>query len=146
MAYVTVEDDTASIEMLAFSKVINEHGSYLRENSPVIVTGRLSVREDKDPQILINRARPITDVTEGYRPLEEVLPKAPLQTLYLKVDHPESKLFRKIRAILQMFPGDSPTVVYFADIKKQSRGTCALEQDMLSELKNVLGEGNVVLK
>jgi len=37
-------------------------------------------------------------------------------------------------------------VLYFADTK-QRRGTrCVLMESMLKELKNVLGEGNVVLK
>ena len=36
MSYVTVEDDTAAIEMLAFSNVISQHGNHLRENSPVV--------------------------------------------------------------------------------------------------------------
>ena len=45
-----------------------------------------------------------------------------------------------------MFPGDSSAVVYFADTK-QRRGTrCAIMDSMLTELKNVLGEANVVLK
>ena len=42
MAYVTVEDDTASMEMLAFSNVLSQYGGYLRENSAVVATGRLS--------------------------------------------------------------------------------------------------------
>ena len=49
MAYVTVEDDTASIELIVFSNALNEHGGYLRENAPVVVVGKLSVREDKEP-------------------------------------------------------------------------------------------------
>ena len=40
MAYVTVEDDTAAIEMLAFSNVLNQFGGYIRENSPVVIVGR----------------------------------------------------------------------------------------------------------
>ena len=64
MAYVTVEDDTASMEMIAFSNVLSEHGGYLKENFPVVVTGRLSQREDKDPQIVINRVRPISDYSQ----------------------------------------------------------------------------------
>ena len=45
-----------------------------------------------------------------------------------------------------MFPGDSTVVLYFADTK-QRRGTrCGIRESMLTELKNVLGEGNVVLK
>ena len=148
MAYVTVEDDTAAIEMLAFSNVIDQYGSYLKENAPVVVTGRLSLRDDKEPQIVINRARPISDfVAEAQRQIPPVPQEPPRnQTLYLRLPSETGSLFPKIRAILNMFPGESATVVYFADTK-QRRGTrCALDGRMLQELKNVLGEANVVLK
>ncbi len=147
MAYVTVEDDTASIEMLAFSSVISQYGGYLRENSPVVITGRLSLREEKEPQIVINRARPMSDF-EKEMPQQQAAP-APQTftgTLYLRLPGEEGKLFPKIRAILNMFPGDNQAVVYFADTR-QRRGTrCALDSRMLQELKNVLGDENVVLK
>ena len=39
MAYVTLEDDTASMELLCFSRVLNESGGYIRENSAVLATG-----------------------------------------------------------------------------------------------------------
>ena len=39
MAYVTLEDDTASVEMLAFSNVLSQFGGYLRENQPVVIVG-----------------------------------------------------------------------------------------------------------
>lgn len=148
MAYVTVEDDTASIEMLAFSNVLGQFGGYLRENSAVVVTGRLSLREDKDPQIVINRARPISDYANGEPPYPEMVqpPQVRQGTVYLRLPTEDGKLFPKIKAILNMFPGDSAAVVYFADTK-QRRGTrCALADPMLGELKNVLGEGNVVVK
>ena len=148
MAYVTVEDATAAMEMLAFSNVLNQYGGYLRENSPVVVTGRLSLRDDKEPQIVINRARPISDFAEG-NPEPQPQPKqnAPRGgTLYLRLPSEEGKLFPKIRAILNMFPGDSGVVLYFADTR-QRRGTrCVIMESLLTELKNVLGEANVVLK
>ena len=148
MAYVTVEDDTASVEMLAFSNVLNQFGGYLRENLPVVVTGRLSLRDDKEPQIVINRARPITDFSE-HPVAEDVPPPQPAVrtgTLYLKLPTETGKLFPKVRAILNMFPGESKTVLYFEDTKIQRGTRCALDQRMLSELENVLGKGNVVVK
>ncbi len=149
MAYVTVEDDTAAIEMLAFSNVLNQYGGYIRENSPVVITGRLSLRDDKEPQIVINRARPISDYADGNPEPQQPAPRqnAPKAgTLYLRLPSEEGKLFPKIRAILNMFPGDSGVVLYFADTK-QRRGTrCAIMDNLLKELKNVLGEANVVLK
>jgi len=150
MAYVTLEDDTAAIEMLAFSNVLNQYGGYLRENSPVVVVGRLSLRDDKEPQIVINRARPISDFANDALAVQEK-PQPPRSTvktgtLYLRLPSEEGKLYPKIRAILNMFPGESSVVVYFADTK-QRRGTrCVIMDSMLTELKNVLGEANVVLK
>ena len=149
MAYVTVEDDTAAIEMLAFSNVLNQYGGYLRENSPVVVTGRLSLRDDKEPQIVINRARPISDFASAKPVLEEPVKRTSAPgtgTLYLRLPGEDQKLYPKIRAMLNMFPGESTVVLYFADTK-QRRGTrCVLMDSLLRELKNVLGEGNVVLK
>jgi DNA polymerase-3 subunit alpha len=148
MAYVTVEDDTASIEMLAFSNVLSQYGGYIRENQPVVITGRLSVRDDKEPQIVINRARPMTDFSEGnMAPEPEIRREPPRQgTLYLRLNSQEDPRYSKVRAILNMFPGNSGAVLFFADTR-QRRGTrCALAQSMLNELKNVLGEENVVIK
>ena len=149
MAYVTVEDDTASIEMLAFSNVLSQYGGYLKENSPVVIVGRLSIRDEKEPQIVINRARPISDYAESTAESAPVpVPdNRPLNgTLYLRLPNAEEKLFRKIRAIVNMFPGDSQVVVYFADTRQRRGARCGLAQSMIGELKNVLGEANVVLK
>ncbi len=146
MAYVTVEDDTASMEMLAFSNVLSQYGGYLRENMPVVITGRLSRRDEKEPQIVINRARPISDYAHGDpepNPQKEPLPAG---KLYLRLPTEAGKLFPKVRAILNMFPGDNGVVVYFADTKFRRGSRCALREPMLRELKNVLGEGNVVVK
>ena len=146
MAYVTVEDDTASMEMLAFSNVLSQYGGYLRENMPVVITGRLSRRDEKEPQIVINRARPISDYAHGDpepNPQKEPLPAG---KLYLRLPTEAGKLFPKVRAILNMFPGDNGVVVYFADTKCRRGSRCALREPMLRELKNVLGEGNVVVK
>ena len=37
MAYVVVEDDTAAIELLCFSRVLDTCGAYLKENQAVVI-------------------------------------------------------------------------------------------------------------
>ena len=149
MAYVTVEDDTAAIEMLGFSNVLSQYGGYLKENSPVVITGRLSIRDEKEPQIVINRARPISDYEnmpeEPVQPVERPKP-APSGTLYLRLPSEDSPLYRKVRAILNMFPGTSPAVLFFADTKVRRGTRCMLAESMLRELHALLGSENVVLK
>ena len=147
MAYVTVEDDTAGIEMLAFSNVLNQFGGYLKENCAVVITGRLSIRDEKEPQIVINRARPISDFADGTAEPEPPRPQPPRTgTLYLKLSSESDPVYRKVKAILNMFPGENGVVLYFADTKIRRGTRCSFGQSMLAELKNVLGEGNVVLK
>lgn len=149
MAYVTIEDDTASIEMLAFSNVLSQFGNYLKENQAVVVSGRLSIREEKEPQIVINRARPISDYADGSSSLEpEQPPKSTVQanTVYLRLPSQDGSLFPKVRAILNMFPGENQAIVFFSDTRARLGKRCQLAPSMLEELKKVLGEGNVVLK
>ena len=143
MAYVTLEDDTAAMEMLAFSNTLNQYGSYIRENEPVVISGRLSMRDDKDPQIVINRIRAMSDFASGGMVHEPVVPET---VLYLRLPSEEGPLFNKIRAMLNMFPGENKTVVYFEDTKIRRGTRCNPDERLIAELINVLGLENVVLK
>ena len=118
----------------------------------MVITGRLSLRDDKEPQIVINRARPMSDFAQ-----EEPEPVVPVQrapeiavrgagTQYLRLPGEDTALYPKVKAILNMFPGDSTAVLFFEDTR-QRRGTrVSLADIMLRELENVLGPGNVVIK
>ena len=159
MAYVTVEDDTAAIELLCFSNVLSQYGAYIQANAPVVITGRLSLREEKEPQIVVNRARPISD----FAPKETFAPPAELPQegaeqqakpqpvllsgkLYLRLPTEDEKLFPKVKAMLSMFPGDSSAVLYFADTGARRGTRCALDSRLISELEDQLGKENVVVK
>ena len=167
MAYITLEDDTAALEMLAFSNVLSQFGGYLKENSPVVITGRLSLRDDKDPQIVINRARPMSDFENGVpeepeeryeryerydrrERREEPRPQNPQllsgSTLYLQLTGESDPRYRKVRAIVNMFPGDGIVKVFFADTRKMRGTRAAFDSRMVAELRRVLGDENVVLK
>ena len=147
MAYVTLEDDTASIEMLAFSNVLSQYGGYLSENSAVVITGRLSIRDEKEPQIVINRARPISDYAERpEQPQEEKSVSASSSTLYLQLSGEDDPRYRKVKAIVNMFPGDGIVKVFFADTRKMRGAKATFDERMICELRNLLGQSNVVLK
>lgn len=147
MAYVTMEDDTGSIELLAFSNVLSQYGSYLREGAAIVVVGRLSIRDEKEPQIVVNRARPIEDYARLPQE-EEPQPVRPTLSgkLYLRLPTESDPRFRKIRAIINMFPGTSQVLVYFTDTKIRRGALCSLDEYMLAELVRLLGKENVVVK
>jgi len=63
MAYLTLGDGAGSIELLAFARVIDNSGGYMQAGETVIASGRLSARDEKEPQIVVETLRPIGDLT-----------------------------------------------------------------------------------
>lgn len=147
MAYVTVEDDTASMELLCFARVLDACGAYLKENQAVVVRGRLSVRDEKAPQVLADSVYPLSTVKGGLPPEkpkgEKVLEG---QTLYLKfpsLDHPA---VRHMKLVFNMFPGTTPVRLVMADTRKVYAASVLLHRALVDEAKETLGEANVVVK
>ncbi len=150
MAYVTVEDDTGSMELLCFSRTLENCGSYLQENQAVVVRGKLSVRDEKAPQLMCDSAWPLTsDLTGIPEGRQEEAPREGGtlgSVLYLRVPSVQSKVFRHLQLVLQMFPGKIPVKVRVADTGKVLGTTCVLRESLLRELRERLGEENVVVK
>ena len=154
MAYVTLEDDTAAMELLTFSNVLERSGSLLTENAAVVAEGRISVRDEKAPQLVVNRFDPLESFTKQAPPPMAAAPRPAAQEqavlqasrLYLRLPSEQSPLFGKVRATLNMFPGNVAAVLYFADTGVRRGTQCGLRGDMLQELRALLGEDSVVLK
>ncbi len=139
MAYVTLEDNTASVEMLCFSRVLTEAGAYLKANSPVVIQGKISVRDEKEPQIMVDRVLPLNQIT----PASEEGGDG--KSLYIKLPDGGSA-FDWCRRLLNMFPGKEDTVLYLADSRKKLGTRCLHHPALLDELARVLGRENVVRK
>ena len=68
------------------------------------------------------------------------------QKLYLRLPSENTVADRKTRAILNMFPGPVPVILYFLDTKARRGTACTPMPAMLDELRGLLGEGSVVPK
>ena len=143
MAYVTLEDDTAAMELLTFSNVLERSGSLLTENAAVVAEGRISVRDEKSPQLVVNRFDPLEAFTKQAPPPMAAAPRPAAQEqavlqasrLYLRLPSEQSPLFGKVRATLNMFPGNVTAVLYFVDTGVRRGTQCGLRGDMLQELR-----------
>ena len=140
MAYVTLEDDTGAMELLVFARVLGESGGYIKENAPVLATGRLSVRDEKAPQMLVDSIRPLGEAGTAVKERESG------QKLYVKVPTAQSPQFEKIKKIFLMFPGEQQAVFYFSDTRKRMGTPCVIHPALIRELGEMLGGENVVLK
>ena len=59
MGFATLEDLTGSIESLVFPKVLERVSTDLVPDTAVVLTGRISIREDEDPKLLLDTAEPL---------------------------------------------------------------------------------------
>ena len=146
MAYVTLEDDVGAMELLVFSNTINQYGSYLSENTAVVVSGKISVRDEKAPQLIANQVWPMAQFTQQTGGQEPAPAPVRGERLYLKLPSEMSREYRRVRPVLNMFLGKTPVVLYFEDTRLRRQTHCLLDSDLLQELREILGEANVVLK
>ena len=142
MAYLTLEDSTGGIELLAFQRVIDEYGDLLGEDSPVVVTGRLSARDEKAPQIVVNTLRRLGAPEHEQEPAAPSKPK----TLFAKFPSEQSPEYERLKLVLTMFPGRERLLVHFGDTKKNRAASCVIHNALIKELQEMLGEKNVVVE
>ena len=145
MAYVMVEDDTASMELLCFSRVLETCGAYMKENQAVVVKGRLSVRDEKAPQIMCDSIYPLSTV-EGGIPEPQPRQEAPGETLFLKFPSIDDPAIRHMKLVFQMFPGKSVVKMVMADTRKVYVTQALLHPALVQEAQETLGHENVVVK
>ena len=136
MAYVQLEDDTGSIELLCFQRVLESSARCLDENAAVAVTGRISVRDEAEPQIVADTARPITEGAGA--------PAAPRERrLWLRLPEADPRSMRRVELLLEMFPGEERFIVYFADTGKKLAANCVIKESLVRELTELFGPANV---
>ena len=137
MAYVTLEDASAAMELLVFSKVLAECGSYLRAGQPLVVSGRVSVRDEKAPQLMVDQVIPLGAAARAGQEEEQVL--------WIRLGG-EGETFAWLKKLLHMFPGEDTAIVYLEDSRRKLRTQCLIHDALLAELNEVLGQDNVVLR
>ncbi len=141
MAYVTLDDATGSMEMLVFQKTLDASRTYLQEGEVIFVSGRLSLRDEKAPQIVVNSVQPVSGGRQGKTEVDPSELK-----LYVKLPSESDPLFRRVHIVKEMFPGNQQMVIYFADTKKRVGTRCLIHDAFLQELRELLGDENVVVK
>jgi len=141
---ITVEDFHGTATVLAFGDVWQKHKDVLRQDSVVEVTGRVSGRErdEEDPPIFLDTARPLEDVT----------PELAVQIeLELGSDLSEGA-FAAARELLATHPGASPVWIQVGPDngerapRLRSRSLrVAPDAETLRALQKLFGRGNVRL-
>lgn len=158
MAYVRLEDMTGSIECLIFPKMYESCRACLSEDRVICAEGRLSIREEEAPKLVVNALTPIEDALKTRpqkteKPAEkkaDVAAEQDTRKLYLKFSLGKDYLLERIKPILASHSGPVKVCIHIEETKTTAIAPESLwvtpDESLLSELAVMLGEGNVVLR
>ncbi len=150
MAFLTVEDETGSIEVIVFPKTLEECRLHIREGNVALIRGRISMREDEDTKIVCENIGPCPDEksVETTDESEQKIEKKKAKGLFLRFDNASSPQIEVCRRFLAIFDGETPLYYFFADKKEYNRNPIGQNIDvnkvLLRELRKILGDANVI--
>ncbi len=132
MAFLTVEDFTGSLEVIVFPKILSKYDAILSENSIVVITGKLDIKEDEAVKLILDGAKPFS-TSQG----KDIIINADDNTVY-KLD--------SVRELVKKYPGtDKIFVKYRGNITETD--CCAVSSDEFTEkVCDIMGKDAVSVR
>ena len=168
MGFVTLEDLSGQIEGLIFPKVFEKYQGMIAADDLVVLEGRLSIREEESPKLLVESVIPLEQwepgglertsrASHGKRPLAPHRAPAPQKTDAQWAQESDRKLYLRLpraqldaaAASVALHPGSVPVYLHIPQEKltllAPRTGWCDASPDCLARLSNLLGAENVKL-
>ena len=141
MAFTTVEDFKGKVELIIFSDCYDKGKTFIIEDNIVMVTGRVSTREEEAPKVIVSDIYPLDSLSEKFN-----------CQLVVKIDEEISeRKFSAIQNLLEKSQGKTPVV--FATRRngeeyliKSRRFSIKPEGKLLIKLKEIMGDMAVYLQ
>lgn len=163
MAFATIEDTSGNMETLIFPNVYSNFSSQLVEGNVVVITGKISMREEEDAKLIAESICFADEYEKAMQTQKNAKSAAPVQKkaaknpgVFLRIESCESPVFNKIKNLLSIFHPENrgePFVkvyFYFCDTKKYNIAANLFWVDYNTildrELKKLLGDKNVVYR
>ena len=141
LAGVLAEDTTATVDITVFSAAYEAYKQYLTEGAIVEICGKVSEREDRNTEIILENIRPID---------ETLLQTGEARSLKIRVSSIKGPDFLSAQRILGRYSGDMKVIVFCDDTGKRFLAPERLfvrhDEKMITELKKLLGDKNVKIQ
>ncbi|MEA1979766.1 MAG: DNA polymerase III subunit alpha [candidate division Zixibacteria bacterium] len=141
MAFVTLEDYNGTVELIIFSKCYDKNKDFIEEDQMVLITGRVSTREEEAAKIIVSEVIALNKLTENFN-----------CQLVIKVsENNTDKMINDAINYLENYKGQTP-VMFAATISssevyiKSKRYSVDIDLEMLRKLKELLGESSAYLR
>lgn len=158
MLFLTLEDSTGEIELIAFPKIFEKYSPMLVLESAVAVRGKLSFKDDEAPKLIVDEVLPLCrngtemlffEKARTHGASKDSPRETKTKRLYLRVPDTECVEYKRALALAGIFTGSVPVIFYsVADKSYSGRERMSVEVNdyLISEYKELLGEENVVYK
>ena len=108
MAFVRIEDDTGSLELVVFPKIFSQTRDYWVDNKAIIVSGRVDNREDA-PTLIVNTIETSEDTKDKKN-----------QNIYIKVSNKtKARELSQLKKLLIKHPGKQTVILVFEGRKEE---------------------------
>lgn len=148
MSFLKLEDMYASVEIIVFPKTLTGYGHILTEENIVVIEGRLSLREDEEPKLIMESAVSLSGIKD--EELSQTKTDTNLknrETLYIRMGTYDEDVIKMAVGIMEEYKGDMPVCFFIADTKKRimspQKYWISKNDEIFSRLSAVFGMGNV---
>lgn len=135
MAFITLEDLFGSIEVIVFPKTYDAYKNFIEEDEMVVISGRVSVREEEQTKILSEEISPLVNVSN-----EKIFILVKDKTMI-------NPTMKEIKITYKNNLGTTPVYLCTADDRKRylldRQAWLNNDYDTISLLKEMFGENNV---
>lgn len=108
MGFLTLEDQTGQVECLLFPRIYERFSRTLAADQAVLVTGRLSVRDEEDTKLLVDDVAPLTAEAQRDERTDAQRAKDAKEKLYLRMPR---EMLPQARLALAKAPGPVPVYI-----------------------------------
>jgi DNA polymerase-3 subunit alpha len=141
MAFITLEDFVGTVEVVVFSDCYEKNRRIIRSESMVLVKGRASTKEGEKAKVV---ASDILSLSKAYQEL-----KPPLHLLLFSTGASQDNIVSELKETLSKHPGNSAVILHVRaddqELKMKLNNSVELSKGLLQDLKNLIGEKNVIL-
>ena len=147
MAYITLEDRFAEIEVVVFAKQYAAFYSEIYVDNAICVQGNISAEEGEEPQILLSSVEKLTSNASFED--SNATPTEKNSTLYIRVKDQKDERIPLIYRIAGLNRGQTQIVIFDDSTRKSLAMKNILinpTDKVLSKLRDIFGQNDVVLR
>ncbi len=144
MAFFTLYDVSSSAEVVVFPKVYELSAPFIEKDKIIVARCEISLKDD-EVKLLAKNIGFATPDDKWREEVQEVREKK----LFVRLKSYDDSLLKRVGALVSIFEGDTPVIIYIEDEKKRFKLVGALADpspDLIGDIERLVGKGNVVLK